>query len=602
MKKIFYFFSMILLAGAVSCSEDNTDPTDPGNSGEGGGGGDKPVSVQIEGTATLAMFALDGTAVGNNPAVWDDGDSFRLFDRAGEVTKDTKMSLSGVNGAAASFRGMAANVEGSRTFYAVYPYGSSVVDPAAYPVTMAAAQTGAGEFVAVTGAKTFTGNPDEDTPLVLEFKPVAAIWDITVANAEGKGIKGIKAMVDPDGSAAGTELFVTEGTIDLKAATVAVKPVVKSASVGVTFAAVQNGTEVAARIFLLPAKVEADLLFVVTLDDESTLTVKKSDFLQDFVAGTVAKSTIDLADAESGEDPEPEPDPDFMVVDGVLTSYLGIGGDITIPDGVHTIGTSVFEGNSVIGRVNLNQVKTIGKNAFKSSSITFADGPEVLYLTEEAFNEAKQLTEVNMPKLETSEAYTFQSSGLTEISLPSLVSVTGQRMFRLCASLQTVNLPKLTGDVPFQMFIDCKSLSSVNLPLVETVGVTKGQNFGQCFPGCPLTTLDLPEVTLLQWRAINCEALASLSVPKLATLEGESMAYLFALKYVSLPAMETIKANAFKTIKEMVVDLSDAVNLTAVGTPLFPNAEDVKVYVASEEKKALFVDEPNVTVIVGKPQ
>lgn len=592
---------MILLAGAVSCSKDNTDPTDPGNPG-GGGDDDKPVSVQIEGTASLAAFTLDGTAVGNNPAVWGDGDSFRLFDRAGEVTKDTKMSLSGIDGASASFRGMAANVEGSRTFYAVYPYGSSVVDPTAYPVTMAAAQTGVGEFVAVTGAKTFTGNPDEDTPLALEFKPVAAIWDIAVANAEGKGIKGVKAMVDPDGSAAGTELFVTEGTIDLKAATAVVKPVAKSASVGVTFAAVQSGAEVVARIFLLPAKIEGDLLFVVTLDDESTLTIKAGDFSQDFAAGTVVESSVDLSDAESGEDPEPEPDPDFTVADGVLTAYLGIGGDITIPDGVHTIAASVFENNSTIGRVNLNQVKTIGKNAFKSSSITFADGPEVTYLTDEAFNTATKLTGVNMPKLETAEQHSFMRTGLAEISLPALTSITGQRMFYECKSLTRASLPRLTGNLPHQSFMGCSELVFVELPMVNAIG-DNNSNKGQVFANCDkLTSLNIPECTTLWWRAINQEKLTEFNVPKVTMLENQSMAYLFALEHVSFPAMETIKKNAFQTIEKMVIDLSDAVNLTTVETPLFPHAKDIKVYVASEEKKALFVDEPNVTVIVGKPQ
>ena len=36
---------------------------------------------------------------------------------------------------------------------------------------------------------------------------------------------------------------------------------------------------------------------------------------------------------------------DFVIENGVLTKYTGIGGDVVIPEDVKEIGAHVFEGN-----------------------------------------------------------------------------------------------------------------------------------------------------------------------------------------------------------------------------------------------------------------
>lgn len=102
---------------------------------------------------------------------------------------------------------------------------------------------------------------------------------------------------------------------------------------------------------------------------------------------------------------------DFTIQDGVLLSYNGAGGDITIPDGVTSIGARVFYQNTSIksvtvpdsltiiessafeGCTNLKQVsplplhfKRIGENAFKGcTSLTTFDLPALAVVEKNAF-------------------------------------------------------------------------------------------------------------------------------------------------------------------------------------------------------------------------
>jgi len=91
---------------------------------------------------------------------------------------------------------------------------------------------------------------------------------------------------------------------------------------------------------------------------------------------------------------------DFVIKNGVLTKYNGLGGDVTIPAGVTVIRYGTFDG-------------------------------------------FKNLTGVTIPEgVEKIQQATFSSTGLTSITIPEGVTEIGDVAFCSCAGLQSVTLPE----------------------------------------------------------------------------------------------------------------------------------------------------------------
>lgn len=110
--------------------------------------------------------------------------------------------------------------------------------------------------------------------------------------------------------------------------------------------------------------------------------------------------------------------------DHVLTKYTGIGGDITIPKGVKTIGYKAFAGCS-----NLQSVKM-------PDSVTSIE--------ESAFDSCAGLKEVQLSsKLKSIKASAFWGCGnLTKISIPKSVQEIGTTAFTNCEDLHGLYIPK----------------------------------------------------------------------------------------------------------------------------------------------------------------
>ncbi|MBR1634493.1 MAG: leucine-rich repeat domain-containing protein [Lachnospiraceae bacterium] len=80
-----------------------------------------------------------------------------------------------------------------------------------------------------------------------------------------------------------------------------------------------------------------------------------------------------------------------------VMSYEGDGGDIVIPDGVKTIAAGAFLGNKKVTGVDLNDVRTVGNNAFAKSALETVEGGDLLRAVGgNAFAETK-LTEFEVP-------------------------------------------------------------------------------------------------------------------------------------------------------------------------------------------------------------
>ena len=118
-------------------------------------------------------------------------------------------------------------------------------------------------------------------------------------------------------------------------------------------------------------------------------------------------------------------------------------------------------------------LEEIGNSAFKNSklltTVTFPNGLKIIRGS--AFSQCTSLTgEINLPNLETLEKMAFKETNITKVVnlgkikvLPS--SGNGQAfMFGSCKSLESVVLPDTLEEIGSSAFYQCTSLTSINLP------------------------------------------------------------------------------------------------------------------------------------------
>lgn len=137
---------------------------------------------------------------------------------------------------------------------------------------------------------------------------------------------------------------------------------------------------------------------------------------------------------------------DFVIENGVLTKYVGSGGDVVVPEGVTSIGSAAFEGCTGLTSVAIPEgVTNIGEGAF------------------------------------------YNCSGLTSVIIPEGVTKIGDIAFCWCESLQSITLPEDVTRIAYKVFCKCKKLRKV-------VVLSKPEFVNNCFEGSDslLLTVKLP--------------------------------------------------------------------------------------------------------------
>ncbi len=211
--------------------------------------------------------------------------------------------------------------------------------------------------------------------------------------------------------------------------------------------------------------------------------------------------------------------------DNILLSFAPAGlTEYTIPDGVTSIGSDVFDGCSNLTSITIpDGVTRIGYNAFSScsslTSITIPDGLTTIGV--QAFFNCSSLTSINIPKGVTTigdETFCYCTK-LTSINLPDGLTTIGVRAFYNCSSLTSINIPKGVTEIKPYTFYSCSSLTSINLPDgLTTIG-------DEAFYSCSsLTSINLPDgvTSIGTYVFYGCKNLTSINIPDGVTTIGDS--------------------------------------------------------------------------------
>ena len=237
---------------------------------------------------------------------------------------------------------------------------------------------------------------------------------------------------------------------------------------------------------------------------------------------------------------------DFVIENGVLKSYFGPGGDVTVPEGVTRLERAVFRNCSTLTSIRLPEgLKTIDGHVFEGCvNLKEVTLPKSLTtLGWYAFHDCRSLRHIVLPDSLTSiEYWTFQNcENLTEVTLPQnlksiepcafiscrhLRNITfpegletiGDAAFRNCTSLHDVTLPQNLNSLGTQAFYGCETMKSVILPdKMERIGT---EVFYKCHG---LQDIRLPEnlVSIGERAFYECKELTGLKLPDSIQSIGE---------------------------------------------------------------------------------
>ena len=221
---------------------------------------------------------------------------------------------------------------------------------------------------------------------------------------------------------------------------------------------------------------------------------------------------------------------------------------IEIPSTLQTIGGSAFSGCFNLHSVSIPaSVTTIGSGAFSSTSISvyvdegnqtyssingalynksatkmiyfprdYRGGHKIPYgvrsIPAAMFSGCSGLTSITIPNSVTSIGdYAFRDcSGLTSITIPDSVTSIGDGAFDGCSALRSITIPSSVTSIGDYTFRDCSGLTSITIPNSVT-------NIGDyAFSGCSeLTSITIPNsVTNIGDSAFSgCSGLVSIIIP-----------------------------------------------------------------------------------------
>lgn len=309
------------------------------------------------------------------------------------------------------------------------------------------------------------------------------------------------------------------------------------------------------------------------------------------VEETVAEEMVPMAGAANKAG--------FDIQNGVLLKYSGKAANVTIPEGVTSIGGSAFARCSSLRSVTIPEgVTSIGWDAFSGcSNLTNITIPEsVTNIEVGAFFDTPWLENerAKNPLVIINKILVDAQTCKGDVIIPEEVTSIGAQAFMSCGSLTGVTLPTGVTSIGDNAFYGCSSLTSMTIP--EGVTSIGALAFGEC---SSLTSVAIPKgVTGLEERVFDhCENLRSVAIPEGVTVIGDgAFMSCSSLTSVALPESVTrIEDGAFISCRNLTsVTIPEGV--TSIGNMTFFECTKLTIYgkknsyaqVYAKEKKIPF--------------
>lgn len=281
--------------------------------------------------------------------------------------------------------------------------------------------------------------------------------------------------------------------------------------------------------------------------------------------------------------------PDTKVVAGTAFRHCNDLEQVTIPEGVRSLGSWSFNGCGSLTQLQLpSTLEFIGANAFEGSGLTRIAVPEgVRSIESNTFWDCKNLTTVVLPDSITSIGEkAFSGTALTEITLGKKVAKIGASAFYDCPALTAVQVdeanPNYYGDDRGVLYNKAKTVLlyvpqtvSGSYQLLDTV--TSIESYA--LYGCgALTELVLPQslTSLGEYAFACCSVLDTVTIPSGITELPDGLFYNSGITTVSLPnGLTKIGAEVFYNCDQLrEVQIPEGV--TAIGSSAFRNCASLQ--------------------------
>lgn len=255
-------------------------------------------------------------------------------------------------------------------------------------------------------------------------------------------------------------------------------------------------------------------------------------------------------------------DKDFLIISSILIKYKGSDKNVTVPDGIISIGREAFYQAQNIEKVILpSGLKTIGEDAFSSiKTLQTVEIPDsVTEIGYSAFRFCDSLTEINLKGVKKIGGYAFESCPkLQKVTFSADIEEIGDNAFSWCRALTDVvfpvglNNPTETALSAIDSYSPRKRAGILcEMGITGTVVPCSTNRIGkEAFKYCEqLKSVRIPNSinTIGTDAFYNCEQLSAVYIPgSVKTIESGAFRYCSCLqKLVLEEGINTIEDEAF---------------------------------------------------------
>ncbi len=274
----------------------------------------------------------------------------------------------------------------------------------------------------------------------------------------------------------------------------------------------------------------------------------------------------------------------FVIEKGILTKYMGGGGNVTIPDGVTGIGEGAFAWCESLTNITIpDSVTSIGNDAFQvCKSLTHISLPNsVKTIGAEAFVFCENLTDVIIPEgLESIGNGAFR--GCKKLADDDGYVIRNGILFDYFGNSEDVTIPESVVIISGGAFLNNTELRSVNIH--EGVKHIGNYAFSRC-RNLKTISISNPETSIGYKAFYGCKGLADKK--GFVIYKGVLQDYLGSGAVVKIPKGVTEICDSVFSNNEKLTSVTIPDTVTSIGSKAFNNCINLETAVIPDSVRAM---------------